>query len=160
LLVARVGPAQCSITQVRSTKTLGAGTCLQWAPCFKVSASPFSRTFFFPLASIPGRGCVCKGRGTHDDGRRPQSFHVPRTSGLHLPCSLSLANPFEDFLAAVLPKRVAVVLVGSPMISVPLCGHWINNACAQSEELSRRMTFCTSGNTLYPIAGPVSQRPK
>jgi surface protein len=29
---------------------------------------PFSPTFFFPLASTFGRGCVCKGRGSHDDG--------------------------------------------------------------------------------------------
>jgi surface protein len=49
----------------------------------------------FLLASIPG-GIACTRVISHDDGPRPQSFHVPRGFGLHLPCSLPLANPFED----------------------------------------------------------------
>ena len=46
LLVARVGPGQCSIMRVRSTKALTAGTCLQLPPWMQVSASPFSHVLF------------------------------------------------------------------------------------------------------------------
>ena len=49
----------------------------------------------FSLASILG-GIACARVVCHDDGRRAESFHVPRGFGLHLPCSLPLANPLED----------------------------------------------------------------
>ena len=96
VLVARVGTCAVFSSAQAFDQDIGSWDVSTVTDMGRSKCLPFSPTFFFPLASIPGRGCVCKGRGTHDDGPRPQSFHVPRTFGLHLPCSLSLANPFED----------------------------------------------------------------
>ena len=78
MLVARVGPAQCSGGRVRSTKTLAAGTCLQWPPCLIVSASP-SLARSFPSCIDPRRDCVCKGRvpRRRPTGRSPFTCRAP-----------------------------------------------------------------------------------
>jgi hypothetical protein len=49
----------------------------------------------FPSFIDPRRDCVCKGRVPR---RRPTARVLSRAApfGLHLPCSLPLANPFED----------------------------------------------------------------
>ena len=50
----------------------------------------------FPSCIDPRRDLRVQGSCATTTAKWTQSFHVPRAFDLHLPCSLSLANPFED----------------------------------------------------------------
>ena len=94
-LVARVGPVTVfgradAFNQDISRWDVSAVTSMRGSKCLPSLARSF------PLLHRSPEGLRVQGSCATTTANRPQSFHVPRGFGLHLPCSLPLANPFED----------------------------------------------------------------
>jgi surface protein len=101
-LVARVGRVTVFLVAGSFDQDIGswdvsAVTTMTESKCLPYLARSFS-SCIDPRRDLRVQGSCAT---TTADGPSPftcrfASFHVPRTFDLHLPCSLSLANPFED----------------------------------------------------------------